>query len=154
MTEPIPSLSPSHPDPSSAGDRRRLILTRQQVLTSLVLTFTLLVSIAALWLWIGKVTLIPVHWSGIAFLQGSVLALGILLLSGLLYVGWPAYRAASRSYMQLVVTPLHWWDLPLLGLLPSVSEEILFRGVALGALGLTPLTILLTSGCMGCGLPS
>ncbi|PSN10049.1 CPBP family intramembrane metalloprotease, partial [filamentous cyanobacterium CCP5] len=40
--------------------------------------------------------------------------------------------------------PLHWGDIPWMGLLPGLSEELLFRGVMLPAIGLNWFGILIS----------
>ena len=69
-------------------------------------------------------------------LLGVGIGVGITLLSGVIYQLWPAYRKSADMYLALVLKPLHWPDLLWLGLLPGLSEELLFRGVMLPAIGL------------------
>ena len=56
--------------------------------------------------------------------------------SSIIYRLWPAYRQSADVYLALVLKPLILMDLIWLGLLPGLSEELLFRGVMLPALGL------------------
>ncbi|WP_026100699.1 CPBP family intramembrane glutamic endopeptidase [Synechococcus sp. PCC 7336] len=124
-------------------------LSRQQVLVAMGATALLLGAIAKLWIWLGRVQLMPATWHPLELLAGVGLGLAIVGLSRLLYWLWPRYRTCAEQYMTTIVQPLAWPDLIWLGLLPSVSEELLFRGVALGAFGLTPLAIALTSIAFG-----
>ncbi len=122
-----------------------LILSRSQVLTAMVLTAALLLSVSAVWAWLGSVAGIPLQVSWLALGQGILVGLGLTGLSAGVYRLWPAYRRAAEHYMRLVLTPLAWPDMILLGVLPGLAEEVLFRGVALAALGVTPLSVGLTS---------
>jgi membrane protease YdiL (CAAX protease family) len=72
---------------------------------------------------------------------------GIALASGLLYRVWPTYRQSADAYLKLVIEPLVWPDLIWIGLLPGLSEELLFRGVVLPAIGLN-ITGLVISSCI------
>ena len=58
---------------------------------------------------------------------------------------WPAYRHSADVYLELVIKPLIWPDLIWLGLLPGLSEELLFRGVMLPALGLNLFAVTISS---------
>ncbi|MEL7086295.1 MAG: CPBP family intramembrane glutamic endopeptidase [Cyanobacteria bacterium P01_A01_bin.3] len=126
-----------------------LDLSRQQVLVAMGVTAVLLAVISKLWLWLGNVTLLNARWDNTDALQGVALGLVVVVLSRGLYFLWPQYRACAEQYMTTIVAPLEWPDMIWLGLLPSMSEELLFRGVALGALGLTPLAIAATSIAFG-----
>ncbi|MGK7911819.1 MAG: lysostaphin resistance A-like protein [Synechococcus sp.] len=126
-----------------------LELSRQQVLIAMGVTALLLGVVSKLWLWLGNFALINARWDTIDALQGVALGLIVVVLSRGLYFLWPQYRACAEQYMTTIVAPLEWPDLIWLGLLPSMSEELLFRGVALGALGLTPLAIAATSIAFG-----
>lgn len=124
-------------------------LTRQQILVAMGATAVLLGAIAKLWMWLGRVQILAWTWSGIAIVQGIALGLSIVLLSQVVYYLWPAYRTAAETYMNVILRPLAWLDLVWLGLLPGLSEELLFRGVVLGALGLTPFGIAISSVIFG-----
>jgi len=58
---------------------------------------------------------------------------------------WPAYRQSADFYLEMVLKPLVLPDLIWLGLLPGMSEELLFRGVMLPAVGLNATGVLATS---------
>ncbi len=69
--------------------------------------------------------------------------------SAIVYRFWPAYRQSADYYLELVLKPLVWSDLLWLGLLPGMSEELLFRGLLLPTLGLNPIGIVGSSLCFG-----
>ena len=120
-------------------------LTRTQILGVMAVTAVVLLGVTKLWQHFGDVPLLAWQFTFPAALQGLALALGIVLASGVVYRGWPAYRQSADSYLELVIKPLAWPDLLWLGLLPGLSEELLFRGVMLPALGLTWGAVLLSS---------
>lgn len=136
MTDPLPS--------SDTEDFSRI-----QILVAMGVTAVVLLIVARLWMAFGAVQVLPVHLSGIAIAQGIGLGLGITLTSSLAYWLWAGYRRSAEQYLQLVLKPLVWADLIWLGLLPGLSEELLFRGVMLPALGLNVMALLLSSCCFG-----
>ena len=111
-------------------------LSRTQVLIAMGVTAVVLLFIAKLWLQFGSVTLMPIHGTINAILLGLGMAVGITTASSLIYHLWSAYRQSADFYLQLVIKPLVLPDLIWLGLLPGMSEELLFRGVMLPAIGL------------------
>lgn len=110
-------------------------LTRPQVLTIMGVTAILLLLIAKAWQYLGSVPLFPLTFSLEAILIGLGMAGGIILASSLIYKLWPAYRESAQYYLNLVLKPLALPDSLWLGLLPGLSEELLFRGVMIPALG-------------------
>jgi uncharacterized protein len=120
-------------------------LTRTQVLMAMGVTALVLLFIAKLWLHLGSVTLLPLQGTAEALILGLGIALGITALSSLVYRLWPAYRQSADYYLQLVLKPLVLPDLIWLGLLPGMSEELLFRGVMLPAVGLNATGVVATS---------
>ncbi|ELR97712.1 CPBP family intramembrane glutamic endopeptidase [Gloeocapsa sp. PCC 73106] len=122
-------------------------LTRVQILVVMGVTALILLMVAKVWQKLDSVTLLPWELSFQAILWGLGLALLIILSSSLIYRLWPAYRHSADSYLELVLKPLTWSDLIWLGLLPGLSEELLFRGVMLSALGLN-LGALIISSCI------
>jgi hypothetical protein len=120
-------------------------LTRTQVLIAMGVTALVLLFVAKLWLHLGSVTLLPLHGTAEALLLGLGLALGITVLSSLVYRLWPAYRHSADYYLQMVLKPLVLPDLIWLGLLPGMSEELLFRGVMLPAVGLNTTGVVASS---------
>jgi len=119
-------------------------LTRIQVLVAMGVTALVLLAISKICLLLG-VILLPVSWNLRALLWGVAIALGITTASSILYRIWPAYRRSADTYLMLVLSPLLWPDLVWLGLLPGLSEELLFRGVVLSALGLDTWALIASS---------
>jgi uncharacterized protein len=124
--------------------------TRSQVLIAMGLTAILWLIAAKIWLQTPfSGGLMPLRWQPLHLVIGLGGGGAIILVSGLIFRFWPAYRAAATYYLQLVLQPLLWPDLIWLGLLPGLSEELLFRGVMLPAIGLNWLGITLSSLCFG-----
>lgn len=124
-------------------------LTRTQVLIAMGVTAIVLLLITKLWIQFGNAYVLPLRWSGLAILEGIGLGVGITLASSLIYTIWPAYRHSADYYLQLVLKPLVLPDLIWLGLLPGLSEELLFRGVMLPAIGLNLEGLFFSSLCFG-----
>lgn len=120
-------------------------LTRIQVLIAMGVTAVVLLFVAKLWMHFGSVTLLPLSGTSDALVLGLGLAVVITVASSLVYRLWPAYRQSADFYLQLVLKPLVLPDIIWLGLLPGMSEELLFRGVMLPAVGLTPTGLIATS---------
>lgn len=124
-------------------------LTRTQVLVAMGVTAIILFVISKLWLLLGSITLIPLNFNLQGLIGGILLGLGITLASSIIYRIWPAYQRSADIYLEVVLKPLFWPDLIWLGLLPGLSEELLFRGVMLSALGVNPLGLIISSLCFG-----
>ena len=124
-------------------------LTRTQVLVAMGVTAIILLVIAKLWLQFGSVSLLPVKWIGRDLLKGCAIGLAITAGSTIVYRLWPGYRRSADVYLEVVLKPLFWPDLIWLGLLPGLSEELLFRGVMLSAFGLNITGLILSSFCFG-----
>lgn len=120
-------------------------LTRTQILVVMGVTAVILLAVAKIWQYFGSVTMIGLHFNTYALLYGVGLAAGIIAASSVIYRLWPAYRRSADAYLELVIKPLIWPDLIWLGLLPGMSEELLFRGVMLPALGGNLLAVILSS---------
>jgi hypothetical protein len=120
-------------------------LTRTQVLIAMGVTAVILLVVAKIWLRLSSVTLLPIQGSSEAIFLGLGIAMGITGASGLVYRLWPAYRQSADYYLQLVLKPLILPDIIWLGLLPGMSEELLFRGVMLPAVGLNATGLVATS---------
>jgi len=120
-------------------------LTRTQILVVMGVTAVLLLIVAKTWQKLGSIALLDVHFSYQAFLYGIGVAGGIIAASSIIYRLWPAYRRSADAYLELVIKPLIWPDLIWLGLLPGLSEELLFRGVMLPALGLDLSAVIFSS---------
>jgi hypothetical protein len=124
-------------------------LTRTQVLVAMGVTAALLLVAAKLWQYLGNIQLLPLtlSWEGIWL--GVGLGSIITLASALVYQIWPAYRRSAATYLQFILKPLTWSDLIWLGLLPGLSEELLFRGVMVPAFGLDAVAVVVSSLCFG-----
>jgi uncharacterized protein len=124
-------------------------LTRTQVLIAMGVTALILWIIAKLWLRFGNLSLFDWRWDDTHFIVGIVLGLSITTFSGILYRFSRPYRHSADYYLELVIKPLAYPDLIWLGLLPGLSEELLFRGVMIPALGGSHLAVILSSICFG-----
>ena len=124
-------------------------LSRTQILVFMGITAIFLLMVAKIWQKLGGVQLLSVEFNSQALLWSLGLALGISVTSGIVYRLWPAYRRSAEVYLELVIKPLIWTDLIWLGLLPGLSEELLFRGVMLPALGLNMAAVIVSSVLFG-----
>ncbi|MEL6225235.1 MAG: CPBP family intramembrane glutamic endopeptidase [Cyanobacteria bacterium J06627_8] len=120
-----------------------------QVLSAMIVTALILSAIARIWMALAPGVLFPVNLSLVNGLQGALLGLVITLMSGIIYRLWPLYRKSADEYLELVLRPLIWPDLVWLGLLPGLSEELLFRGIVLSAVGSGVGGIMISSVCFG-----
>jgi membrane protease YdiL (CAAX protease family) len=119
--------------------------SRTQILILMAITALTLSIVAKLWQIIGKVDILAVKFTLEAVWQGFALAIAIILSSSLIYRFWAAYRRSADVYLNTILTPLLWLDLPWLGILPGLSEELLFRGVILPSLGFDLTALILSS---------
>lgn len=124
-------------------------LSRVQLLAAMGITAVVLLIIARLWIWLDNVSLITTSLTTEALLLGCGLGFAITLCSEGLYRGWKGYREGADVYLSMILTPLKMADLVWLGVLPGMSEELLFRGVMLPAIGLNWFGILISSLCFG-----
>ena len=124
-------------------------LTRTQILVTMGITAVVLWLIAQLWLQFGDLSLLPLSLTAMALPLGLGLGLTITVASSLVYRLWPAYRRSADYYLEFVLKPLLWPDLLWVGLLPGLSEELLFRGVMLPAFGLNVTGVVVSSLCFG-----
>lgn len=138
MTQPPPS-----PDPQFEP------LTRMQVLAAMGVTAVVLLLISKAWLYFDPAELMSMRLSWEDGLLGVGLGLAITAASGVIYRLWPAYRYSADTYLTMVLQPLQWPDLIWLGLLPGLSEELLFRGVMLPAIGMNTLGIVVSAASFG-----
>lgn len=113
------------------------------------ITATVLLLIARLWLLFDAVALLTPQWTVTALPSGIGLGLAISAASSLVYRLWQNYRQSADFYLTLVLKPLLRIDLIWLGLLPGLSEELLFRGVMLPAIGLNAFGLVISSLCFG-----
>lgn len=124
-------------------------LTRTQLLIAMGVTAVLLGLFAKLWLQLGDVALLPLRWDAIAIPVAITIAAIVTTISSLMYQFWTAYRSSADFYLEFVLKPLVLPDLIWIGLLPGLSEELLFRGVMLPAFGLDTTGIVVSSVCFG-----
>ena len=120
-------------------------LTRTQILVVMGVTAVILLTISKLWQKIGNVTMLPVLFDTNALLWSIGVAIAIITASSIIYRLWADYRRSADIYLELVVKPLVWADLIWLGLLPGLSEELLFRGVMIPAFGLNLVAVIVSS---------
>nr|WP_242035842.1 MULTISPECIES: CPBP family intramembrane glutamic endopeptidase [unclassified Leptolyngbya] len=113
------------------------------------MTAVVLLIIARLWIWLDDVPLMATKLTTDVLLLGCVIGLGITLCSEGLYRIWKDYREGADVYLSMILRPLKMADLIWLGVLPGMSEELLFRGVMLPAIGLNWFGILISSLCFG-----
>lgn len=119
--------------------------TRIQLLAFMGVTAVILLIIAQLWRTLGSIRLIPIKFSIEAILLGFVIAVAIIVASTILSQVWADYRRSAEAYLDLIVTPLVIPDLIWLGLLPGLSEELLFRGVMIPAFGYDLFAVIVSS---------
>ncbi len=124
-------------------------LTRTQVLVAIAATALMLFMVARVWLVLDSVEQLPSRLGIYPVGVGLLLGIGITLISGLLYRVWPRYRRSAEVYLDYILKPLFLPDVLWLGLLPGISEELLFRGVMLPALGANLMALGLSSLCFG-----
>ncbi|MBG0742128.1 CPBP family intramembrane metalloprotease [Cylindrospermopsis raciborskii LB2897] len=124
-------------------------LSRTQVLIAMGITAIILWTVAKLWLGFGDVILFRLYWQPTHLVWGLGLGLSITIFSGLVYRLSSEYRKSADYYLRMVLKPLVLPDLIWLGLLPGLSEELLFRGVMLPALGADHLAVIISSLCFG-----
>ena len=115
----------------------------------MAVTAIVLLVIARIWRYLSPIPALTISWQPNLFVVGILLGLAITAMSGLLYRLWPAYQRSADIYLNMVLPTLVWPDLIWLGLLPGLSEELLFRGVMLPTLGLNGLGIIVTSALFG-----
>ena len=133
MTEPLPKQPDIEP------------LSRIEILGYMGVTAVLLLVLAKLWQHFRGISLLPLSWAGMALPWGLAVGVGISVTSSIIYRLWPAYRESANYYLALILKPLQWPDLIWLGLLPALSEELLFRGVMLSDLGLNTVGLVVSS---------
>lgn len=124
-------------------------LTRTQILVTIGVTALLLWLVAKLWLQFGSVSLLPLKWNATALFLGLGLGIIITVTSSIVYRLWAAYRRSADFYLEFILKPLLLSDMIWVGLLPGLSEELLFRGVMLPAFGLNFTALVLSSLCFG-----
>ncbi len=124
-------------------------LSRMQILIAMAVTAVVLFSVAKLGMYLGEMQLRPLRFTVFDVGVGIAIGLGLTGLSSIVYAVWADYRSSADTYLEMVLKPLALPDLIWLGLLPGLSEELLFRGVMLPSIGLDPIGIILSSICFG-----
>jgi membrane protease YdiL (CAAX protease family) len=122
---------------------------RTQLLAAMGITAVVLLIISRLWLLFDNVNSLPIQGTPEAIFLGLGLGGLISLASETIYCTSKTYRTSADAYLQMVLHPLQWMDLLWLGILPGMSEELLFRGVMLPAIGLNWFGIAISSLCFG-----
>ncbi|WP_036480789.1 CPBP family intramembrane glutamic endopeptidase [Myxosarcina sp. GI1] len=120
-------------------------LSRTQILVVMGVTAIILLTIVKVWQKFSSVRLLPVEFNSQALLWGLGTAASIIISSSIIYRIWPAYRRSAEAYLKLIIKPLIWGDLIWLGLLPGLSEELLFRGMMLPAFGFNWTALIVSS---------
>ncbi|MGB3295737.1 MAG: CPBP family intramembrane glutamic endopeptidase [Phormidesmis sp.] len=123
-------------------------LSRLELLVAIAATAIILLLVARVWLFFEPFRF-PVVLDWRAASMGAGIGLSISGVSALVYRLWPAYRQSADFYLAFVLAPLIPLDSIWLGLLPGMSEELLFRGVMLPAIGLNATGLVLSSLCFG-----
>ena len=124
-------------------------LSRTQILVAMGVTALILLIVAQIWLKVASISLLNWELSLEALLLAMGIAAGVIAASSIIYRLWPAYRRSAHLYLELILKPLVWPDLIWLGLLPGLSEELLFRGVILPSLGLNLIAVIISSFLFG-----
>lgn len=124
-------------------------LSRVQILVAMGVTALVLLLVARFWLLFDQVEILSVQFDAVVLLVGTGIGLGITGASAIAYRLWPGYRRSAELYLKMVLEPLAWADLVWMGLLPGMSEEFLFRGVMLPAIGLNVTGVVFSSLCFG-----
>jgi uncharacterized protein len=120
-------------------------LTRTQILVLMGVTAVILLIVAKVWQKLDSIDILSISFNIKDLLWGIGLAAGISIASSVIYRFWAAYRRSADVYLDLVIKPLLWADLIWLGLLPGLSEELLFRGVMIPAFGSNLTAVIISS---------
>ena len=140
--------SPERPQPERPQPEEIEPLSRTELLIAMAATAIILLLVARIWLFFEPFRFPSVlNWKDAGI--GTLLGLGISALSAVIYGLWPAYRKSADVYLAFVLAPLMLSDSLWIGLLPGMSEELLFRGVMLPAIGLNFTGLLVSSLCFG-----
>ncbi|MBD2177571.1 CPBP family intramembrane metalloprotease [Pseudanabaena sp. FACHB-1998] len=135
--------------PTPKPEKKNEVLSRSQVLIAIAVTAIIFLGISKGWVYLADIRMVPLYWQPEHGAIGVGIGFGVALLSSLIYELWESYRIAAQEYLEMVLKPLEPIDLIWLGLLPGLSEEMLFRGVALAALGMNGLALIITSVVFG-----
>ena len=123
-------------------------LGRVELLIAMAATAIILLLIARIWMFFEPLRF-PSELSWLDGGLGLLLGLGISGVSAITFRLWPAYRKSADVYLSFVLAPLALSDSLWIGLLPGMSEELLFRGIMLPAIGLNFTGLLFSSLCFG-----
>lgn len=126
-----------------------LEINREQILITIGLTAIFLWSIVALGIWGFRLPIMPIQLDYCHALIGLGLGLSISGISLLFHRSVNLFRESVDINMTGIVAPLKYQDLIWLGILPGVSEELLFRGLLLPTIGLNWVGITLSSVIFG-----
>ena len=135
--------------PKQIPDKENNSLSRSQVLIAMAVTAIVFLVISKSWVYLTGIPMISLYWQPEHGAIGVGIGVGVALLSSLIYEVWESYRIAAQEYFEMVLKPLKPVDLIWLGLLPGLSEEMLFRGVALPALGMNGIALIISSVVFG-----
>jgi len=135
--------------PQPVPEKKNETLSRSQVLIAMAVTAIIFLGISKGWVYITDIPMVELYWQPEHGAIGLGIGVGVALLSSLIYEVWESYRIAAQEYLEMVLKPLEPIDLIWLGLLPGLSEEMLFRGVALPALGMNGVALIVTSVIFG-----
>jgi len=104
-----------------------------------------MLAVAKTWTFLFDVTSISLTWQPMHLLLGIGLGLLVTLFSTIIYEIWADYRVAANTYLDMVLKPLALIDVIWLGVLPGMSEELLFRGVVLPSFGMNAVGLIVSS---------
>ena len=135
--------------PKQIPDKENNSLSRSQVLIAMAVTAIVFLVISKSWVYLTGIPMVSLYWQPEHGAIGVGIGVGVALLSSLIYEVWESYRIAAQEYLEMVLKPLKPVDLIWLGLLPGLSEEMLFRGVALPALGMNGIALIISSVVFG-----
>jgi uncharacterized protein len=121
------------------------ISSRERTLVFIAISAVFLMTVAKIWQAWGEVTILPVVWKVSDIGLSVAVAVVSVGLSSILYRFWTSYSQSVDNYVEPILEPLGWWDLIWLGILPGLSEELLFRGVMLSAFGLDLTAVIFSS---------
>ncbi len=120
-------------------------LSRSQVLICMAVSAVVMMVVAKTWTSLFDVASVPLTWQPINLALGLGLGILITLLSTVIYEIWADYRIAANTYLEMVLKPLELVDIIWLGVLPGMSEELLFRGVVLPSFGMNAVGLVVSS---------
>jgi uncharacterized protein len=120
-------------------------LSRSQVLICMAVSAVVMMVVAKTWTFLFDVTAISLTWQPMYIALGIGLGLIVSLFSTIIYEFWADYRTAANIYLEMVLKPLQMLDIIWLGVLPGMSEELLFRGVVLPSFGMNAVGLIVSS---------